>query len=489
VFQTSVVHTIGSVAVKVLLLSMASLYTNVLTKSDNALTDLLDATSQFLIAIMVLGQGQAFLREYKENADPAYQSRLIATLFWMMLGVGIAFFLLLNVGLKSFILPHLTKHPLSNIAFGIMSFTLILNALQALAINFLRADKQAPLLETTNVIGTFLLCGYCIMGLLWFNWGVLTVLEARILQVLPILIVVIGQWRKHIRLVFDTDIARKSLAYGLPLVMAAAASPVLNFADRFMMREMLGDTVQGVYGICYKFGMIPGMILVAPFLQAWQPAIYEATDEATRIIVYRRMLLYFTFAACTLWLLLSVFSLEILQVAHIEKSYHYAYQIIPWVAASQVFYGLGWIVVAGLAVQARTFFMGFWTAFSALINIGLNWIWLPKFGMIGAAYATTAAFVVIFIGFAFYSHRQLKIQFPYGRFLLMLGISYLAWRIAADWRISSIGGDTHFIGWWLTAFAKGAFSMVVIGLLGFLAGLNKLFQDRNAWKQIFGKKP
>lgn len=475
IFKTGVIHSLGNLLVKLLLVWIAREQTHFLTKSENSLLGLLDALEQFVMAIMVLGQGQAFMREYKENADPAYRRLLKSTTFWLMIGVAVLTFILLQTVFKSLILSHLTPHPLAETAFLISCVWMLLRGLQSLSINFMRADAQAARLESLNFFGTLWYGIAVLIGFYWLQSGILTITVSRLFLFLPVLLFVMWLWmyQQDLRFQFDVRIAKKTLIYGLPLILAAAASPILNFADRFIMRELLGDDVQGVYDICYRFGMIPGMILVSPFLQIWQHAIYDHADETTRQTLYQRMLLYFAFAACMLWLGLSVCSLEMLQVIGVKETYWYGHTIIPWVAASQVFYGLGWVVVAGLAVQARTFFIGAWTAFAAVLNIALNWWWLPLFGINGAAYATTVSFVVIFLGFAFYAKRHLAISFPYPRFVLMIASVFLAWWLISPLRLENM---------WLTILLKCVLCLPVVAWIGFLANIQKLWNGMDTLK-------
>ncbi len=477
IFKTSGIHSIGTFLNKLLLLSLVPLYSYLLPTQDTGLIGLMDTAEQFLIALLILGQGQAFVWQYKQEPDRKTLTRLVSTSVWFMLLVsilGIGGLVLFASKTTPLILN--TAHPLQGLAFGWLMVGLFFRNLQSLAVNYLRADRKAISLETANLVGTALFVGLNFVLLAWFKVGVSALFVTRLLLLLPVLVVAGWFIRPYLRFVWDATLLKKMLRYGLPITITAMAYPILNFADRYMIATLLDPSghLNGIYEISYKFGMIPSMLLVGPFLQAWQPALYDKTDEQSRNVVYRRLLLYVTFAAAVLWLGLSVMQTELLHIFS-KPAYYSGSAIIPWVAASNVFYGLGWIVVAGLAVQAKTVFMGVWTALAALLNILLNFWWLPIFGMMGAAYATTAAFIFIFIGFAGYSKLKLKITFPYVRWL---GLCVMA--VAGYGIVITLVNLTNV---WLSVVVKGLLCLPVILGMAFWVGLRNPKDLFNLLKQ------
>jgi len=437
----------------------------------------MDTAEQFLIAFLILGQGQAFVWQFKQEPDREALTRLLSTSMWFMVlisTVAIGVLVLFSIRTAPLILN--TAHPLQGLAFVWLMVSLFLRNLQSLSVNYLRADRKALSLEIANLIGTTLFVGFNFVLLYWFHTGVSAIFVTRLLLLLPVLVVAGWLARPYLQFCWDSGVLRKMLRYGFPITLTAMAYPILNFADRYMITALIDPSgnLNGIYEISYKFGMIPSMVLVGPFLQAWQPALYDKADDANRNEVYRRMLLYITFAGATLWLGLSVMRTELLQLFS-TPAYYSGSAIIPWVAASNVFYGLGWIVVAGLAVQSKTVFMGVWTALAALINILLNFWWLPIWGIMGAAYATTTAFVFIFIGFAVYSKTKLTISFPYVRWFLLCAIAWMGYAIVD--KIIAIPNLFFSI------ILKALFCLPVIFLMAYVVGLRRLQDLQTIFKQ------
>ena len=76
----------------------------------------------------------------------------------------------------------------------------------------------------------------------------------------------------------------------------------------------------------------------------------------------------------------------------------------------------GYIVVAiGVGRAARTQFNWVVTGVAAAVNIGLNLILIPPYGMMGAPIATIAAYVVMFVGMAWWSQRIYPVAYQWRR--------------------------------------------------------------------------
>ena len=81
---------------------------------------------------------------------------------------------------------------------------------------------------------------------------------------------------------------------------------------------------------------------------------------------------------------------------------------------------------AGLIIHKKTGAILYMVAAAALANFILNWLWIPKFGILGAAYSTFASYVGFTLCIAFYSFRFLSFPIPYAKAGIYASIS-LAW--------------------------------------------------------------
>ena len=95
------------------------------------------------------------------------------------------------------------------------------------------------------------------------------------------------------------------------------------------------------------------------------------------------------------------------------------------------------------------------TLFGAAINVGANLWWVPRFGIMGAAYATLAAYVAMAAAMFFFSQRVFPIRYERGRIgrvvLVVAGV-YAAGTWAGDLRIDAALIVAAFAVLWFGGF-------------------------------------
>lgn len=199
----------------------------------------------------------------------------------------------------------------------------------------------------------------------------------------------------------ETRIARRAVRLGIPLAVGGLAYFVLNAGDRLVIQAIAGADEVGRYQVAYVVGSV--MILLLTFVSAsWTPrfaAIRNAVERWTvacrsRDDLYRILIpaiLGVTLASPVLLRLVapSSFRPESLRVV----VFVVALAALPQVSS----------VVTGrlLLVQRRGVVLGGITGIVALLNIGLNILLVPVWGIAGAAAAT-------FVAYALMSFLQLR---------------------------------------------------------------------------------
>ena len=80
-----------------------------------------------------------------------------------------------------------------------------------------------------------------------------------------------------------------------------------------------------------------------------------------------------------------------------EKSYHEAFIIIPIVVIGYFFFFLYSLYVGYAFYYKKTLLISIITIVSGLLNIGLNYLLIPKYGYMIAAYTTLITYIVLFL--------------------------------------------------------------------------------------------
>jgi O-antigen/teichoic acid export membrane protein len=105
-------------------------------------------------------------------------------------------------------------------------------------------------------------------------------------------------------------------------------------------------------------------------------------------------------------------------------------------------------------------------AFSIVINITLNCIFIPQYGAIASAWNTVLSFSILSLSYIWYMHFKLPVKPAYDTLLKLLGITAVF--AAGFWGMSLSG-----LPWWLVSALAGLF---LLGL-SYFAGMFKLNAD------------
>lgn len=180
----------------------------------------------------------------------------------------------------------------------------------------------------------------------------------------------------------------------LPIVLHNVSNLVLNQSDRVMIQGLMDNASVGVYSLAYSFGSVLSAIWSA-LNNSWLPFYYEYNRKKQYEIMLEKAKNYIElFTILTIgFVYLSV------EVFHIFASdiYWGGTQLIPLFSIGFYFMFMYSFPVNYEFYNKKTKLIAVGTILSALINIFLNYIFIKKYGIYGAALATVISFGLQYI--------------------------------------------------------------------------------------------
>jgi O-antigen/teichoic acid export membrane protein len=221
--------------------------------------------------------------------------------------------------------------------------------------------------------------------LLAFAWA--TVAEAALFALL--LLAMLGMHGLGLRkLKISLTRAKAMLADSWPLLLSGLAIATYMKVDQIMLGQMLGDEAVGIYSAATRISevwyFIPMMIVASVF-----PAMLEAKKQSDVVYQQRFQRLY----DLMVWLSFAVaLPMTFLAGPVVVFLYGPAYAAAGTVLAihvwASVFVFLGVASSQWFIAENRQILSFQRTLLGLVINIVLNYIFIPRFGAAGAAYAT-----------------------------------------------------------------------------------------------------
>jgi PST family polysaccharide transporter len=187
-------------------------------------------------------------------------------------------------------------------------------------------------------------------------------------------------------------LSHQMLTTSMPLLLSTIAIAVYMRIDQVMLGSMASDKAVGIYAAAVKISEAWYFVPVAVVASAF-PSLVEARRHSTALYVRRlqrllRMLATLSYAICLMGSLLSGAIVRLVYGAGYAEAIPVLATLFwtgPVVALGIV--GEKWKVIENLA-----WFSFFSTGLGAMVNVALNLIWIPRYGALGAAWATVVAY-------------------------------------------------------------------------------------------------
>jgi O-antigen/teichoic acid export membrane protein len=212
------------------------------------------------------------------------------------------------------------------------------------------------------------------------------------------------------RSLLSKELFRELAAYGFPFAMTGALAAVINASDRYIIGILIGADAAGLYAAPYDLAMRSLHVLMMVVAMAGSPIIvraYEAGGEtATRRLIQRQaeLLLGLALPVAIAYALLAP---AITEVFFGEAFQATARELMPWVAAATVLKGFqAFCLALAFSLPKRPLRQTCVFVFGAVVNAVLNFLLIPRMGLMGAAVATVVSYMLILIG-SFLSGRKL----------------------------------------------------------------------------------
>lgn len=184
-----------------------------------------------------------------------------------------------------------------------------------------------------------------------------------------------------------------ALKYSLPIIPHGLAQIVLLQFDRIMINSLVGSTEAGIYGFSYTvFTMV--QILSQSLDSVYEPWVFEQFNNQNHKKI-KTINNSYCILLCLMIGLCIIFSPEIIYILGGKKYSESIKCIIPVLLGG--FFSMLYSMPAQIEYYyEKTAYISIGTTLAALLNVVLNWICIPKFGYVAAAYTTLVTYFLYF---------------------------------------------------------------------------------------------
>ncbi|MBC8545441.1 polysaccharide biosynthesis C-terminal domain-containing protein [Clostridiaceae bacterium NSJ-31] len=399
--SNTVIFAIGTFSSKVLVFFLMPLYTSVLDPESYGVVDLIVQTGNLLIPIVSIGVINAVVRFGLDDA--VRKSDVFSTGIFTILG---GFALLVACYPLLDMIPSIAGHTVLVYVFVLMSCT------RSLCSQFVRAKGYVRLYAFDGVLSTIATILFNVLYLVVFRWGIngyiMAIFSADLLS--SIFLFFTAKLYRYIRFRgIRRDTSTAMLRYCIPLIPNTVFWWIMNAADRYIVTEMMGAQANGLLAVAYKVPTIVNLVSTI-FMDAWQISAVTEKGTLARERFFTKVFRTYQsllFSAASGLILISKLLTRLLTS---NPSYYPSWQFIPLLVMATVFSCMGTFLGTVYIAEKKSVFTLVTTAVGAILNVGLNLLLIPQYGVNGATFATLVGYLCVFVLRAIDTRRYIRIR-------------------------------------------------------------------------------
>ena len=411
-FKSTFWYSIGNLFSRFIGFILLPFYSHLIPVNDFANYALIMSSYAIMSAVYQGGLFAGFSKYYIENDDINAGKRLFTSVFNTIFIISLIISITITIfskNVSSVILNSDKYSSLIVIAVWMLFFdTLFFTVLHLLKTQ--EISRKVVISTSFAAIMNFLLNLYFVF---YLQINIKGILLAQLISGVLGFAIVLPVLSKNYLPGFDKDVLKKILWFSFPLLIAGIFSTLVDVIDRFILDHMLDKTAVGIYSFSYRIAMIMNVFVIS-FRTAWTPVSIRLYNSKVSFSKYfgtsfSRLVSFSILIILVVSLLIDdLFSFQIMGFEFFNPKYQPGIIIIPFVLLGYAFSGIVsfYSVYPYVTGKSRHFLIS--DVLTFVINVILNYLLIPVWGITGAAIATTLSFAVSVIYLRFIS-KEIKI--------------------------------------------------------------------------------
>jgi O-antigen/teichoic acid export membrane protein len=437
------IYAIGSAIQTLVGFILVPIYTHFLSPAEYGQLEILNTILLILTMLLSFGFASAILKVHERDCPTEEEKKkAIGTMYFFVIPLATIFSLLAFLFIKS-----LARLTLGNIEYAnLILLTLVTNIITiflALSFAVLRTKEKSISYVLLSLLKFILILIFNIYFVTKLNLGIFGILSGNLIAQVISSVIFLPSVAKYAKFVISKRLLSKLLSFGMAIIPASIAMWIMDLSDRYFLKHFSDFTEVGLYSLGYKVGMVISVLLVVPFQLSWPTISFALAKRADVRKIYSKVLTYFFLISSFLALGVSLFSSQIVKLLAPE-SFYSAARVIPLISFSYVFYGIHFVISPGLHLMEKTKYYPLLVGIPAVLNLILNYYFVPIYGIMGAAMTTFVCFVFMVILTYFVSNHFYPVKYEWSRLLKITFVLILA--LILSYLIQSptgpVGGST-----------------------------------------------
>lgn len=418
IVKGSSVYALSGIVMRLSAFILLPVSTRYLTPSDYGVLELMEQIGVVLAVLLGLSFSSALGYFFNQENDAEGRSRVLST---TMIGSAL-------VGICAAALVAPFAGSIAGLMYGNQKYGVLLAvSLGAMPLSFmleagftwLRVEDKPLAFLGASALRVVVTIGLTIILLAGFGLGIWGILFSSLGAITVVaLVLAVAFFREHAPR-FDRRLFVRMLSYSVPLGLSGVAMFIIHFGDRFLLPRFRPIEELGLYGLAYKMAMLLSVVY-ASFQSYWNAQIYRIVQREDAHRVFARIFTHVCLVLCFCSLGLVVFCRPALRVLT-APPFHRVADLVPLLVAAYFVRSIGDFFRCLFLVENRPGYENICNWIGALFCLAGYFLWIPRYGMWGAASATFVAFTVVMVVSLVWTARLWPYKVEARRVSILLG--------------------------------------------------------------------
>ena len=421
VLKHAPVYGLGAILSQLVGFLLIPVYTRFLTTADYGVLNLVVLTADVIGIVASLKAGDTMIRFYYESRDVRQRNLVVSTIIFNIIFFGML--ILLPLYLLS---NYFSQVILNDSDFGYlfqMAFTsMMLNMLFSIAMTYIQIQEKSIKFVTLSLTKLLMAVSLNIYFVVVLKIGVFGIVLSTLITSIIFTLITIPLLIKKVGFKFSLYWTKQLLRFGLPFIPSTLANKASHASDRYFLKFYLTMSQVGIYSLGYRLGAVIHNIFNVSLFRVLNVRIMAIHKEDNAPQVIAKLASYSLMFLCFLGLGISIFSKDIVMLMTPE-TYWDAAKIIPPITLCYIIFASESFAIIPIIISKKTERLSAVNLICGLLNIGLNFIFIPRFGINGAVLVTLITFSLKIVSIYFVGAKLYPIPFQWMRLMNIIIIS------------------------------------------------------------------
>jgi O-antigen/teichoic acid export membrane protein len=391
--KNMLIYGVGQVLNRLIGFFLLPVFTSYLTPNDYGILSILGIITLFATLLFSLGFGGAMGPVYFESESDERKRGTIWTSFLILLLCSLAFTIIgvsFCPSISRFAFQHETYCYLIMLSLIGVCFDIIVMPFKF----YLQFEEKAKPFVALSIISSFISLMASIIMVVILRRGATGMIEGQLFSLFITFLVFFLPARPVFHL--DWNLGKELLRLGIPLIPSSLFIFILLQGNKYIMQWSKGLDAVGLYSVGFNVGMAMNMA-VSAFQSAWYPyfmSFFHKKEEAR--ILFGRIFTYYVFGFGALSLLFYIAARPVMMIMT-HPSFHQAYKVVGLTSSAQFAYGAFLLLLPGIYFAKEVRYISVIQALTAIVATGVNFLLIPRYGLIAAGIALVSGYVVMVV--------------------------------------------------------------------------------------------